>query len=96
MVAGSSCRRLSTLVERSVESPDTFLRDRTLTTQSSSIFNQLPRSGLERVFGRRSALFPGVERKQGLKASEKCLSALDFDGRHGARETEPPDVCCYK
>jgi hypothetical protein len=64
MVTGFKCRRRSTLVERGVESPDTLSRDRSPTKQSSSVFNQLPRSQSERVFGRRSALFSGVEEAQ--------------------------------
>ena len=49
MATKFKCRRRSTLVERSVESPDTLSSDRNLTKQSSSVFNQLPRSRLERV-----------------------------------------------
>jgi hypothetical protein len=64
MVTAFKCRRRSTLVERSVESPDTLSRDRRLRKQTSSVFNQLPRSRLERVFGRSTALFPGVEGDQ--------------------------------
>ena len=60
MVTGSKCRRRSTLVEKSVESPDTLSRDRSLTKQICSVFNQLPRSRLERVFGRRGALYRGA------------------------------------
>src|SRR2546426_11054033 len=74
MVAGFKCRRRSTLVERSVESPDTFSRDRSLTKQSSSVFNQLPRSRLEHVFGRRSALFSGVEGGQMLEERRKTTA----------------------
>jgi hypothetical protein len=51
---------ISTLVERNVERPDTLSRDRSVAKQSTPVFNQLPR--LEHVFGRRSALFSGVER----------------------------------
>src|SRR3989441_12303624 len=76
MVAGFKCRRRSTLVERSVESPDTLSRDRSLTKRSSSVFNQLPRSRLERVFGRRSALFSGVEEGQMLEERRKTTAAL--------------------
>ena len=67
MVTGSKCRRRSTLVEKSVESADTLGRDRSLTKQSSCVFNQLPRPRLERVFGRRSALFSGVGGDQMLE-----------------------------
>src|SRR3989442_4855047 len=76
MVTGSKCRRRSTLVENSVESPDTLSRDRSLTKQSSSVFNQLPRSRLERVFGRRSALFSGGEGDQMLEERRKTTAAL--------------------
>src|ERR1700726_3801357 len=55
MVTAFKCRRRSTLVERSVESPDTLSRDRQSHTQRFSVFNQLPRSRLERVFGSRVA-----------------------------------------
>jgi hypothetical protein len=50
-----------------VEIPDTRSSDRRFTTQSSSVFNQLPRPQLERVFGRRSALLFAVEADQGLE-----------------------------
>jgi hypothetical protein len=58
---------ISTLVERSVESPDTLSRDRSVAKQSTPVFNQLPRSRLEHAFGGRSALFSGVERGQLLE-----------------------------
>ena len=58
--------RLS-LVERSVESPDTLSGDCSLTNQRSYFFNQLPRSRLERVLGSRSAPFPDVEGDQMLE-----------------------------
>jgi hypothetical protein len=58
------CRGHLTLDEKSVERSDTPSTDRSLTKRSSPVFNQLPRSRLERVFGRRSALFTGVERDQ--------------------------------
>jgi hypothetical protein len=45
-----------TLVERSVKNPGTLLWDRTLAKQNSSVFNQLPRFRLERVFGRRTRI----------------------------------------
>jgi hypothetical protein len=41
------CRRPSTLVEGSVESPDTLCWDRSYPTQRFSVFNQLTRSRLE-------------------------------------------------
>src|SRR2546426_963620 len=97
MVTGSKCRRRSTLVENSVESPDTLSRDRSLTKQSSSVFNQLPRSQLERVFGRRSALFSGVEGDQMLEERRKMT--IDTGARQGvnsAHMTEAPDVYCYE
>jgi hypothetical protein len=42
-----------------------------LTKQNSSVFNQLPQSRLERVFGRRSALFPIVKETRCLKNTKK-------------------------
>ena len=36
-----------------------------------SVFNQLPESGIERVFGRRSAPFSGVEGGRCLKSQDK-------------------------
>lgn len=47
---------LSTLDENRVEGPDTHCRDCSLIEQSSSLFNQLPRSRLGGPFGRHSAL----------------------------------------
>src|SRR6267154_5335232 len=47
---------LSSLVEKRVESSDTFSTDRSLTKRRSSVFNQLSSFRLERVFCRRSAL----------------------------------------
>jgi hypothetical protein len=58
---------ISTLVERSVESPDTLFRDRSVAKQSTPVFNQLRRSRLEHAFGGRTALFSGVERGQLLE-----------------------------
>jgi hypothetical protein len=65
------CRGHSTLVDKSAESSDTLSTDRSLTKQSSYVCNQLPRSRLERVFGRRSALFTGVERAKCLRSAKK-------------------------
>src|SRR6266849_9513859 len=97
MVAGFKCRRRSTRVERSVESPDTLSRDCSLTKQSSSVFNQLPRSRLERVFGRWSALFSGVEGDQMLEERRKMtIDAGARQGLNSAHMTEAPDVCCYE
>src|SRR5467141_1067036 len=42
-------------------------RDRSVAKQSPSVFNQLPRPRLQRLFGRRSALFTGVERDRLLE-----------------------------
>jgi hypothetical protein len=39
--------------------PGLISKNRLNAKQSSSVFNQLPRFPLERVFGRRSALFSG-------------------------------------
>ena len=55
MVTGCKCRKRTTFVERSVEGPDTFSRNRRPIRRSSNAFNQLPRSRLERVVGKRSA-----------------------------------------
>jgi len=66
----------------SVESFDTLSTDRSLTKQSSSVFNQLPRSRLERVFGRRSALFTAVERDQMLEERGKMTSDTGVQPRH--------------
>ncbi len=74
MVTRFKCHGRSTLVEKSVESSDTLTTDRSLTKQSSSVFNQLPRSRLERVFGRQSALFTGAERDQMLEERGKMTS----------------------
>jgi hypothetical protein len=71
MMTGFKCRRRSTLVEIGVESPDTLSRDRSLSTQPSSVFNQLTRSRLERAFGMSSALFSGVEGDQLLEEPRK-------------------------
>ena len=60
-MTGFDCRSPSTHVERSVENPDTLSKDRSLRTQNYSVFNQLLRSRLERAFGKRRALFSGVE-----------------------------------
>ena len=60
------------IVGRSAESPDTLFRDRCRIRQSSSVFNQLPRSRFERVFGRRCALFPGE-----LTNARPCGSLFD-------------------
>ena len=65
--AGSKCRRRSTLVEKTSKFPTLAQRIVIFTTQNSSVFNQLPRSRLVRVFGRRSALVPAVEADQGLE-----------------------------
>ena len=67
MVAGFKCLSRSSLVEKSVESSDTLSMDRSPTTRSSSLFNQLWCSRLELVFGTRSALCGGVERDQTLE-----------------------------
>ena len=74
IVSRLKCRGHSTLVEKSVESSDTLSTDRCLTKPSSSVCNQLPRSRLEGVFGRRSALFTGVERDQMLGERGKMTS----------------------
>ncbi len=42
-------------------------RDRSVAKQSPSVFNQLPRPRLQRLFGRRSALFTGVKRDRLLE-----------------------------
>jgi len=64
---GSKCRRRSTLVEKTSKFPTLAQRIVIFTTQNSSVFNQLQRPQLERVFGRRSALLPAVEADQGLE-----------------------------
>src|SRR5260370_35444225 len=64
---GSKCRRRSTLVEKTSKFPTLAQRIVIFTTQNSSVFNQLPRPQLERVFGRRRALLPAVEEDQGLE-----------------------------
>jgi hypothetical protein len=56
MMTGFECRRRSTLVERSVENPDTLSKDRNLPMQNSNIFIQLLMYRSERDFGSRSAL----------------------------------------
>lgn len=71
MLTESKCRRRSTLVERNVESPDTFWRNRNLTKQISSVFNSLARSWLGHVFGSRSAVFPSVDGDQPPEESQK-------------------------
>ncbi len=71
MVTGFKCLSRSSLVEKSVESSDTLSMDRSPTMRSSSLFNQLWCSRLERVFGTRSALGGGVERDQTLEDREK-------------------------
>jgi len=63
-VSMPKCRGSSTPVGRSVGSPDTLSNDRSSAKQISSVFNQLPLSRFERVFGRRTALFHGVEREE--------------------------------
>src|SRR3981189_882451 len=65
--AESKCRTRSTLVEKTSKFPTLAQGIVIFTTQSSSVFNQLPRSRLERVFGRRSAGFSGVGADQRLE-----------------------------
>ena len=81
-VSGSKCRRRSSFVWGSVGGPDTICKDRILTKQTSSVFNQLPPSRLERVFGRRTALFPGVEGEEPNPASEICVLGF-WDWKYG-------------
>src|SRR6267154_733600 len=75
-VSGSKCRRRSTAVGGTVGSPDTISKDGSLTKQTSSVFNQLPPSRLERVFGRRTALFPGVEGEEPNPPSEISVTLM--------------------
>src|SRR3977135_4194763 len=65
--AESKCRTRSTLVEKTSKFPTLAQGIVIFTTQSSSVFNQLPRSRLERVFGRRSAGLSGVGADQRLE-----------------------------
>jgi len=65
--AESKCRRRSTLVEKTSKFPTLAQGIVIFTTQGSSVFNQLPRSRLERVFGRRSAGLSGVGADQRLE-----------------------------
>jgi hypothetical protein len=63
-MTGFKCRRRPARVERSVERPDTLSLDRIPANQSSSVFNQLPQSRLERVFGRCTAILLAAEGDQ--------------------------------
>src|SRR6266850_1878848 len=65
--AESKCRRRSTLVEKTSKFPTLAQGIAIFTTQNSSVINQLLRSRLERVFGRRSALVSRVEADQRLE-----------------------------
>ena len=79
MMTGFECRRRSTLVDKSVENSDTLSKDRNLTMQSSSIFNQLPMCRLERDFGRRSALNQSVSHIAGsARRAGKAFLGSEF------------------
>jgi len=51
-------------------------RDRSVAKQSSSVFNQLPRPRLQRLFGSRSALFTGVERDRLLEKRRNMTTEI--------------------
>jgi hypothetical protein len=51
-------------------------RDRSVAKQSPSVFNQLPLARLQRLFGRRSALFPGVERDKLLEKRRNMTTEI--------------------
>jgi hypothetical protein len=53
-----------------------------------SVFNQLPQSAIERVFGRRSAPFSGVEGGRCLKSPGK-MTQLVIRGRGTSASTPP-------
>jgi hypothetical protein len=61
MATGFECRRRSSLVERSVETPTLSHGITVSQKQSSSVFNQLSQSRLDRVLGSRRAAVSGVE-----------------------------------
>jgi hypothetical protein len=61
MATSVECRRRSTLVGRSVETPTLSHAITVSQKQSSSVFNQLSQSRLDRVFGSRRAAVSGAE-----------------------------------
>jgi hypothetical protein len=85
MVTGYKCRKLSTFVERSVEGPDTFSRNRCPIKRSSNAFNQLPRLRLESVVGKRSASNQSVPRITECAKTRDGMAMLKVMTKNGGQ-----------
>jgi hypothetical protein len=85
MVTGCKCRKRTTFVERSVEGPDTFSRNRRPIRRSSNAFNQLPRSRLERVVGERSASNHSVPHIMECAATRDGMAMLKIMTKNGGQ-----------
>jgi hypothetical protein len=85
MVTGYKCRKLSTFVERSVEGPDTFSRNRRPIKRSSNAFSQLPRFRLESVVGKRSASNQSVPHIKRCAETRDGMAILKIMTKNGGQ-----------
>jgi hypothetical protein len=85
MGTGCKCRKRTTFVERSVEGPDTFSRNRRPTKRSFNAFNQLPRYRLERVVGKRSASNHSVSHVTECAATRDGMAMLKIITKNGGQ-----------